>query len=127
VKGIFESVSPDARGTFSWRVRSGGTRQILKIDARVRFGAVIDEATAGEAVAYAIFPDGTACELARDIRGSDVKYRLELRAENGTTREKRGTCAPSILPSFSGGPVDVELDDDDDPSTLNTKLLTGDF
>jgi hypothetical protein len=120
-------LSADARGTLTWRARSFENRKILKINARVDFGAEISEANADQGVVYAVFPDGSACELERDIRGSGVRYRLELRESGGVVEEKRGTCAPSIVPSISGGPVDIVHDDDDDPNTTNTKLLTGNF
>jgi len=128
VKGAFEAVSSaNASGTLTWRVRSNGNRENLKIDARVSFGTEINEVNVAEGVVYAIFPDGTACELEETVNGSQARYRLEMRERNGVVEEKRGTCDPSIVPSIAGGPVEIIHDDDDDPNTSNTTILTGNF
>jgi hypothetical protein len=127
VRGDFDSLSEDARGKLKWRARSRGNRQILKIDAKVRFGTEINESNADQGVVYAVFPDGTVCELERSIRGSDVRYRLDSRERDGVLDQKRGTCAPSIVPSVTGGSVDILNDHDDDPDSPDTTLLTGNF
>ena len=120
-------MSDDARGDLAWRARPQGSREILKIDAKVRFGTEINEANVDQGAVYAIFPDGTACELEGQVKGSEVRYRLVVREHNGVFEEKRGACAPSMVPAVSGGSIEIVHDDDDDPSTPNTTLLTGNF
>jgi hypothetical protein len=124
VKGRFDAAVSGAAGALVRKSRRN--RASLELDARVRFGGDFRREDAAQGTTFALFPDGTVCELQTHVGGSAVRYRLKLAERRGTVREQRGRCTPAGIPEV-GGTVEIVHDGDGDPGTPGAPLLTGRF
>jgi hypothetical protein len=67
--------------------------------------------------------NNSECILDFDQRivGKRVEFKLKIREKSGNTDFRSGDCSANQMPTL--GPITVEYDDDDDPSTPNTPLF----
>jgi len=67
--------------------------------------------------------NNSECILDFDQRmaGKRVEFKLKIREKSGNVDIRSGDCSVNQMPTL--GPITVEYDDDDDPSTPNTQLF----
>lgn len=133
IKRAFVSSVPDfVKGKLEYKEKPKHRQKELKISVKIAIGGLIDTIdTARDAMILAKFPDQTECELEfhhLEDSATRAEYKLRLKEKAGSINLKDGSCDPLIVPSFVGqGPIVIEYDDDDDPSTENHQLATVNF